>query len=38
MGLYVVIYIYYCMTGLAIRGNIQFEGSSIGPTAERDNT
>ena len=25
--------IYYCMTGRAIQGNIQFEGGSIGPTA-----
>ena len=30
--------IYYCMTGRAIQGNIQFEGGSIGPTAGRDNT
>ena len=30
--------IYYCMTGRAIWGNIQFEGGSIGPTAGRDNT
>ena len=32
------IYIYYCMTGRAIWGNIQLEGGSIGPSAARDNT
>ena len=26
--------LFYCMTGRAIQGNIQFEGGSIGPTAE----
>ena len=26
-----LINIYYCMTGRAIQGNIQFEGGSIGP-------
>ena len=30
--------IYYCMTGRAIWGNIQFEAGSIGPSAARDNT
>ena len=33
-----IIYIYYCTTGRAIRGNIQFEAGSIGPSAARDNT
>ena len=32
------IHIYYCTTGRAIRGNIQFEAGSIGPSAVRDNT
>ena len=32
------IHIYYCMTGRAIWGNIQFEAGSIGPSAARDNT
>ena len=30
--------IHYCTTGRAIRGNIQFEAGSIGPSAARDNT
>ena len=34
----VKINIYYCTTGRAIRGNIQFEAGSIGPSAARDNT
>ena len=34
----IIIYIYYCMTGRAIWGNIQLEGGSIGPTEGRDNT
>ena len=34
----IIINIYYCMTGRAIRGNIQFEAGSIGPSAARDNT
>ena len=33
-----LINIYYCTTGRAIRGNIQFEAGSIGPSAARDNT
>ena len=33
-----VIYIYYCTTGRATWGNIQFKGGSIGPTEGRDNT
>ena len=33
-----IINIYYCTTGRAIRGNIQFEAGSIGPSAARDNT
>ena len=36
--LYLKIHIYYCTTGRAIRGNIQFEAGSIGPSAARDNT
>ena len=32
-----IVYIYYCMTGRAIWGNIQFEAGSIGPTEGRDN-
>ena len=35
---YTKINIYYCMTGRAIQGNIQFECGSIGPTAGRDST
>ena len=34
----IAIHIYYCMTGRAIWGNIQFEAGSIGPSAARDNT
>ena len=30
--------IYYCMTGRAIQGNIQFEGGSIVPHCGRANT
>ena len=30
--------IYYCTTGRAIRGNIQFEAGSIGQSTARDNT
>ena len=30
---YMGINIYYCTTGRAIQGNIQFKGGSIGPTA-----
>ena len=30
--------LYYCMSGRAIRGNIQLETDSIGPTVGRDNT
>ena len=32
------IYIYYCMTGRAIQGNILFEIDRIGLTKGRDNT
>ena len=30
--------LYYCTTGRAIWGNIQFEAGSISPSAARDNT
>ena len=33
-----IIYIYYCMTGRAIQGNILFEIDHIGPTEGRDYT
>ena len=33
-----IVDIYYCTTGRAIWGNIQFEAGSIGPSAARDNT
>ena len=36
--LQVTLYIYYCMSGRAIWGNIQLEGGSIGPTGGKDNT
>ena len=32
------VHIYNCTTGRAIRGNIQFEAGSIGPSTARDNT
>ena len=36
--IYVIIYMYYCMTGRAIQGNIMFEIDGISLTERRDDS